>query len=136
MCILLSCFINWVGIIGRGYSLFELGEFAATWGRYDNLWFLHIIGIAYLLIPVMACFVLMTLLFRRTSRVVGFIAGSYCLALTGILLMPSLFLPFGLPELLYGPGVFMAFISSLALVIGSFCSRKQYEIVQDAQAIS
>lgn len=136
MCILLSCFINWVGIIGRGYNLFELGEFAATWGRYDNLWFLHIIGIAYLLIPVMACFVLMTLLFRRTSRIIGLIAGFYCLALTGVLLLPSVFLPFGLPELLYGPGVFVTFTSSLVLFVGAICSRKNYEIVQGAPAFS
>ena len=131
--ILLSCFLNWVGIISRRYTLFEFSAFAATWGRYDNLWWLHILAVAYFLIPIFACFVLMTLSFRKTSRIIAFIGGIYCILLSGVLLLPSLLNRFGVPNFFKCPGLYIAFISACILLIGAICSRKQYEIVHEAE---
>ena len=123
--ILLSSFFSWVSILGKEYNLFELGKFIGTWSRYESSKFLQIIGIAYFAIPIFACLILMTLIFRKSSRIIAFIGGFYSLVLTGALLMPIS--PYGLPEINESPGIYLAFVSSLIIFIGSIFSKIAYE---------
>jgi hypothetical protein len=125
--ILLSCFFNWLSIFSKGYSLFEFGKFAGTWSEYDSLKMLRVVGFFYFLIPIFACLILTTLGSRKVSRSIAFVGGVYSTLLTSIILLPEI--PFGLPKVNFSFGIYITFISSFIILVGSILSKEEFEPV-------
>jgi uncharacterized membrane protein YagU involved in acid resistance len=87
--ILVGCFLPWTQ--DPTYNLFTIGDYAGSYGQYiDELRFVSVTAFS---IPVAACFVLISQIHAKTSRIVGIILGSYCLLLSiaaGIVVMQAI----------------------------------------------